>query len=262
MKLSLLFDPLLIVEKLGWRAARLRRLRRLLGTPAASLTDGHIASQSLLDIVAAGSKPRVLYDVGAHTGTWTQLAKSIFPNAQIEAFEPLTEHVSEFLINTSGLTGVRLHNIGVGASNYEADIRITNRSDSSSLLPLTSAAESTYSLKHVVNKQVPIRSLDSMIEAGQADPPDLIKLDVQGFEVEVLKGAQKTLETCTWVISEVSFEEYYVGQPLFHDVAQVMSEFGYRVYALSHATPLGVRLTQADVLFAKVSNLRSGPFNP
>jgi FkbM family methyltransferase len=205
---------------------------------------------SLLDALVATCRPNVIFDVGAHVGTWTLLSKSILPEATIHAFEPLPHHVDELERNIATLSGVYVHKIGLGSHRHVAEMRITNRSDASSILELTAHAEVTYGLSEVKLLAIQVETIDGLIEKGAAPLPDLIKLDVQGFEIEVLRGAQYALRRCAWVICEVSFEEYYAGQPLFHDVAKLMGECGFRVHAFSHATPLGARLTQTDVLFS------------
>lgn len=251
MDSSIIFDPLFLAEKVGARAARLRRLRRLAGTPAAALSEGHIGSISLLDLIVARRLPVIVFDVGAFVGTWTLLLKSILPSSIVYAFEPLPSHSRRFENHVAQLSGVHLHECALGARRCSKTMRITNLSDASSFLELTNKAKTTYGLNEVETINVAIETIDSLVEAGSVQPPDLIKLDVQGFEIEVLRGAKIALSKCSWVNCEVSFEEYYADQPLFHDVADLMNGLGFRVYAFGHQTPLGAPVTQADVLFGK-----------
>jgi FkbM family methyltransferase len=252
MRFRLLGDPLLVLEKIGSRAARLRRRRRLAGTAASRLMDGHTGSLSLLDIVIAAQRPAVVYDVGAHVGTWTLLVKSVIPEANIHAFEPLPRHIDAFLKRTSSCSDIHLHRTGLGSDRSTSQLHVANLSDASSFLQIAAAGRETYGLTAVEEVEVPITSIDTAVAAGEVPPPDLLKLDVQGFELEVLRGARNALRTCRWVISEVSFERYYQEQPLFHEIAGHMFELGFVVHALSHQTPLGSRLTQTDVLFENI----------
>jgi FkbM family methyltransferase len=83
---------------------------------------------SLLDALVAPRRPNVIFDVGAHVGTWTLLTKSILPEATIHAFEPLPPHVAELERNVATLLDVYLHKMGLGSRRHMADMRITNRS--------------------------------------------------------------------------------------------------------------------------------------
>ena len=96
----------------------------------------HIESLELLDAV----KPLgidVIYDVGANVGTWSVLAKAIFPTASVEAFEPLRQHEAQFRRHVSALSGVNLHPIALGSEDTSALMRVTAFSDGSSLLRAT-----------------------------------------------------------------------------------------------------------------------------
>jgi len=84
MRLSLLYNPVALGYRLAIAARRRRRFKKLRGTPAARLSLGHIDSLELLELLAP-SPPAVVYDIGANVGTWTVLAKSLFPAARVEA---------------------------------------------------------------------------------------------------------------------------------------------------------------------------------
>ena len=92
------------IERLARLAARRRRLGRLKGTVAEQLKVGHIDSLELLELLRRKA-PTVIYDIGANVGTWTLLAKAIFPAAEIHAFEPLPRHVAAFQ-KTLGFLGI------------------------------------------------------------------------------------------------------------------------------------------------------------
>ena len=81
--------------------------------------------------------------------------------------------------------------------------------------------------------------------------PDLIKIDVQGYELEALRGSMGTLRMVEAIISEVSFEELYEGQCLLHQLASWVSERGFDLHAFGVTTPLGQPLVQTDVLFLR-----------
>lgn len=250
MRAELFTSPALLLERLAYWARQRRRLRRLRGTSARGLAIGHIESLELLDI-ARPLGIKVIYDIGASVGTWSLLAKAIIPEASIEAFEPLPSHCQEFRANFRRVGGTRLHEIALGAENASVPLRVTDFSDASSLLPLAAAGRSQLGLKELAQVSVEMRRLDDFRGRQDLAMPDLIKLDVQGYEMEVLKGAGDCLSHAKGVIVEVSFDKYYEGQCLFHELVAHLASHQLFLNALGDHTPSGRALGQADVLFLR-----------
>lgn len=250
MRWKLLVDPALLCERLAYKARQRRRLRQLRGTVAAGLGVGHIES---LELLAAARPLRIgtIYDIGANVGTWTLLAKAVIPEAAVHAFEPLPKHCAAFGETVRGLEGVHLEAVALGAESASATLRVTDFSDASSLLPLAPAARSHFGLEEVERVNVDVRSLDGYRTEQDLPFPDLIKLDVQGYELEVLKGAAECLRHAKAVVSEVSFVDYYQGQCRFHEVVAHLAAFGLYLAVLGEHTPTGRPLEQIDVLFLR-----------
>ncbi len=251
MRLSLLYNPFELVERLAIASRRRRRFRRLRGTPAAALSLGHLDSLELLDLLAP-RPPQVIYDIGANVGTWSCLAKSLFPAARIEAFEPLAQHFPRFREWTAAWPGaVRLHACALGPVERTATMHVMSFSDASSLLALSAAGATEFAVHQASEQSVPVVPLDVLVAREQLAPPDLLKLDVQGYELEVLRGAETCLRSARAVLCEVSFREYYAGQPLFADVLSFLRERGFSLHALGENTALGAPLVQAEALFLR-----------
>lgn len=152
---------------------------------------------------AKGFMPRTVIDVGVGRGTpWLYEA---FPTARFELFEaqssfaPLVEQV------TRGLDA-RVEYCALGAERMTATIRVEqDRPTSASMAGLTeeylSAGDNDGSCRHMFEQTVQVRRLD---EFGPFEGPVLLKLDVEGFEAEVLKGATRVLDAVDVIISEVS----------------------------------------------------------
>ena len=252
MNLRLLYDPRLLVERLAIASQRLRRIQTLRGTPARKLASGHIDSLELLRLLAS-NPPSVIYDVGANAGTWTCLAKSIYPAALVECFEPLSQFEPAFRHWTASWpTDVRLHRVALGSKEGSAEMVITDFADASSLLPLAELSEQQFGLKEDRRESVQLTTLDHLVAKRSLHrPPDLIKLDVQGYELEVLRGAEQCLATTRAVLCEVSFQSYYVGQPLFDEVLAFLTDRGFALHAFGPNLGLGTPLTQTDALFLR-----------
>jgi hypothetical protein len=114
MRKDLFYNPLVLLPRIGKWAETRRRLLRLRGTIAAPLHDGHIDSLELLDLLGPFD-PRVIFDIGANIGTWTLLAKALYPNSEIHAFEPLDQHTTRFRASVGGIPGITLHEVALDA---------------------------------------------------------------------------------------------------------------------------------------------------
>jgi FkbM family methyltransferase len=214
------------------------------------LEAGHVESLELLELL----RPIVvntIYDIGANVGRWTLLAKAIHPPAHVEAFEPLNDHAEIFARQTKNLAGIRLHRMALGSHNGEGMMNVADFSDASSLLPLARGSHGWAGLRELRRERVTVRRLDDLVDTGRIPPPDLMKLDVQGYELEVLRGARDTLGRTRAVIAEVSFVECYQRQCLFHDVVSFMADRNFRLHAFGAGTVIGGPLVQTDVLFLR-----------
>jgi FkbM family methyltransferase len=252
MRLALFYNPALLLERLGVAVERRRRRRKLKRTVARDLKIGHIDSLELLELLHR-SVPKVIYDIGANVGTWTLLAKAVFPEAEVHCFEPLESHWNRFAVLTRGLSRVHLHKVALGAENRMRVINITNFSDASSLLKPIESCEFQPDIEIASQNEVLIMKLDDYMAQHCLPQPDLMKLDVQGYELEVLRGGPKCLANTEALISEVSFVEYYKEQCSFAELVSFCAMDGFSVTAFGKSTAIGKALTQADVLFLKRS---------
>jgi FkbM family methyltransferase len=253
MRSSLFYNPFDLVERLAIASQRRRRRRRLRGTPAAALGLGHLDSLELLELLQS-APPRVIHDIGANVGTWTCLAKSLFPDARVEAFEPLGQHEAAFRRWTAPWPGeVRLHRLALGATDGSAEMTITDFSDASSLLPLTEEGQRTFHVSPVGHETVPVATLDRLVGSGRAAAPDLLKLDVQGYELEVLRGAENCLQQARAVLCEVSFRRLYERQALSGDLFVFLEARGYALHAFGSNLRPSTPLAQVDALFLRTT---------
>jgi hypothetical protein len=102
-------------------------------------------------------------------------------------------------------------------------------------------------------RTVPIITLDALISAGEFPVPDLIKIDVQGFEIEVLRGALGCLGRNEMLIVECSLHHPLAERPSYYRVVELLEAYGYRIYDLAdlkYRTQDGA-LGQVDVCFVR-----------
>ena len=251
MRASLFYDPLVLLQRLAVAIHRHRRRRPLRGTPAAALSLGHLDSLELLQLIRH-QPPEVIHDIGANAGTWTCLAKSLYPAARVDAFEPLARFGSDFARWTRSWPGdIQLHRIALGERPGEAIMHVTDYADASSLLPLTQEGRDEFKVAPISAVTVPIRRLDDLLESGTVARPDLIKLDVQGFELSVLLGGERALSGARAVLTEVSTRSFYENQALFGDILTYLEASGFRLHALGANVTGGAPFAQTDALFLR-----------
>jgi hypothetical protein len=135
---------------LAIESQRRRRLEKLKGTVAGSLKLGHIDSLEILEMLRNGaSSPKVVFDLGANTGTWSLLAKALLPGAIIHAFEPLQTHYLKLEQATSSIADIHLHQLAVGSYIGRAKMHVASFSDASSLLAFGQLTKDEFGITEV-----------------------------------------------------------------------------------------------------------------
>src|SRR5262249_13776866 len=122
----------------------------------------------------------------------------------------------------------------------------------SSALPLkTGKVPSFGQLRHLRPIDVPVVRLDTLLRDSELRGPILLKLDLQGFELEALKGAEETLAHCDNVLVETTFDADYEGAPSFDEVLGFLHDRGFAfVRPLSFLKGSDGRVVEMDALFA------------
>jgi FkbM family methyltransferase len=203
--------------------------------------------QALQRLAALGAAPKVVYDIGAFHGYWTKAARKVFPAAQYFLFEAnaantarLTESGERFFI--AALTGedrqekafyLPRHAVATGASLYREQ-------------------SEHYAGDNVNAVSVVTRRLDSLVAEHHLPVPDLIKLDVQGAELDVLAGAGDLLSHASVLIAELSLLAHNEKAPLIADAIGGIDRLGFRCADICDVLkgPNGATL-QVDMLFVK-----------
>ncbi len=196
---------------------------------------------------------RTIIDVGANRGQFAIVARQCFPKAKIVSFEPLKEPAILFRRVFQSDPNVTLHECAIGQREEEAIIHVSKADDSSSLLHISSTQTNLFpgtGEKEI--RAIQVKPLDSVLRAADIKKPALLKMDVQGFELQALEGCRSLLSSFSYVYVECSFVELYSGQSLAHEIIDFLKTFGFILSGVYNVyyDKKGMAV-QGDFLFSK-----------
>lgn len=194
-------------------------------------------------------------DIGANVGQAAMILTHAFPKATIYSYEPLPDCFDQLSDLTKYIPNLKVFNLAIGAKEGEAEFERNQYTVSSSMLKIASThVENFPQTANTSTTKVPVARLDSVVKNIQSIGNLLIKIDVQGYEMQVMEGGRETLRKAKVVLTETSLETLYEGQGLFTDVLTEMQKLGFR-YAGSFDQLYGSldgRVLQQDSIFVKI----------
>jgi len=195
-----------------------------------------------------------LLDVGANEGQFGREMRRAGFGGRIVSFEPLA--VCHAKLVQTAAPDPDWHvapRAALGADDGVATINVSANLVSSSLLPILDRSVETHQpSRYAGTEEVPLRRIDSLRDADWK-PPFGLKIDTQGFELEVLKGAAQTLQETPVVLLEMSLHPLYQGAAGFAELYAWMEQAGYRCVGITEGFVNVVtdELLQADALFVR-----------
>jgi FkbM family methyltransferase len=187
----------------------------------------YLQAQFFQCIKNLGFNPTHIVDIGANRGTWTRNALQYFPDAYYSLFEPqayLAASFNDLLKNPK----VKFHAKGVGATSGMMDLTTSDRDDSFSFSFSADQARE-WGVRQV---KAPVVSLDEYLPTLNLPQPDLIKIDAEGWDLEVLKGAGESVERAEVVLLEASVMNKIFKNNV-NDVTSAMSELGFTFFDIT-----------------------------
>jgi len=202
----------------------------------------------------------LILDVGANTGQFSSEVRREGYEGNIVSFEPLSEAYDSLRKNSQADGKWIIHpRCAIGDCNGESEINIAGNSASSSLLPMLDSHLSVAPHTAYVGKElVPIRTLDIVVPDYVAKFKNpFLKIDTQGFEWQVLNGAQNVLPKMRGVLIELSLLPLYEGQRLWLDIIDRLESEGFVLWALQQGfiDPHNARTLQMDGIFFRHGDL-------
>jgi FkbM family methyltransferase len=192
-----------------------------------------------------GFAPATVVDVGVATGTPELYAA--FPGARLLLVEPLAEYAPA-LDALRAERGAEVAQVAAGAEPGTLELTVHRVLSCSSVVGERSGDEAD-----VTRREVPVARVDALVAERGLRGPYVLKVDVEGFELDVLAGAEAILPQTELVLLEVSLFQLNGANPQLGDVVCAMRDRGYVVYDIynGHLRPLDGALAQVDLAFVR-----------
>lgn len=199
-----------------------------------------------------GFVPGSIIDIGAYEGHWTQMARKVFGAVPVLMVEAQPGKLGALEGVARDLGGVTIENSLLSTTAGEEVVFYEMETGSSTLSENSNVPRT--------ERKLVTRTLDDV--AGSLPGPLFIKIDVQGAELQVLTGGQRTLDRCEVIQLETALLPYNEGAPQIVETMLQMKEWGFVPYDFAgFIRPTGVDLVQTDIIFVRESSpLRATTF--
>lgn len=210
----------------------MRGLRRILNYFNRYDQEGFSADREILrnlkNLSSLGLEVIHAVDVGAHTGTWTRNLLEVFPDSQVLLVEPQTEICKQSVLDASNDKLVWV-NCGAGPREEIREFKVHDRSDSSSF-----ALHDDIEFKNIT--PVKVRRIDNLVSEtwGPDACPQIVKLDCEGWDLEVLEGIGNLLSQVEFIFLEAGLTNRYFANNVGLVITE-LEERGFRLFDIATA---------------------------
>lgn len=173
----------------------------------------------------------LLMDVGANNGTFGKEIRTAGYKGTIISFEPLNNMFSILKKTAKNDDNWIINNYALGAENSEQEINISANYHSSSILNILETHTKAEATAAYIGKQkIQIKKLDNIFNEYKENNLEVyLKIDTQGYEMNVLKGAEQSLQYINTIQLEMSLQALYTGQPLYNEIFTFLWSKGYKL---------------------------------
>jgi FkbM family methyltransferase len=183
------------------------------------------AMRRAADYLGAGAV--VIWDVGAHDGEWALMAREIFPAAAIHCFEIVPLVAERLAATMAGDQALTVHALGLSDATGERTVHLNAAFETTTSL----SPRHGHELFHAGTSEVPCRCVTGDLMARDTPPPTILKLDVEGHEVAVLRGAKQVLTSpgAPAMIQIEYGDTYLPSHNTLKDVYEAVEAGGYHI---------------------------------
>lgn len=196
-----------------------------------------------------------IFDIGANVGNYAMKMKKFGFAGNIISFEPLSEAFRKLQKNAKKDSNWKTINIALGDTDGETEINIAGNCDSSSILemlPLHVKNEPTSS--YIGKEKIKVNKLDTLFDNYYKKGDKIfVKIDTQGYELNVLKGSEKSLSYIKGIQIEMSLVQLYDGGILYKEMIEFIERKGFNLFSIENgfSNPETGELLQMDGIFFK-----------
>lgn len=176
----------------------------------------------------------LVIDVGANSGQYGKSLRSLGYQGRIVSFEPMTQAFHELANSIRSDANWQAYAFGLGESQKDEELHVSENSISSSILPMLPEHEKFAPRSHFIDTQVVhIRKLDDIFEEISGNANNIwLKLDVQGYEDRVLRGAAASIRHITMIQIELSFRPLYADQANLVKIITLLDDLGFTLVGI------------------------------
>lgn len=240
-------------NKFPWVKDAIRKAFRTVGLDLIRY-NFHNSEDALLKKILDQFQIDLVIDVGANVGQYGSLLRDLGYKNQIYSFEPIGEVFNKLQVRSAQDDNWEVFNNGVGSKNESLFINISENFVSSSLLQITDASTLVKpDTKYTRQEEISIITLDIFFGSRKIEnwKNPFLKIDVQGYEKQVIDGSSNVLKSISVLQIELSLVKLYEGSMLYKEVISLMEELGFYLYTIipGFRDPQTGQLLQADGVF-------------
>ncbi len=194
-----------------------------------------------------GNSSPLVFDVGANRGQSIVNVKKYFPNAHIHAFEPGPTTFLELKNLTATSRNLTLANVALGSKSGTLEFIENTDSDMSSFLAPGKSCWGSIKKKTLV----PVTTLDGYCSQQNIQQIDILKIDTQGYDLEVLRGANEMLKSgkIRFIFTEIILSDMYENIPRFDELYGFLLDNGYKLVSFYYPHYQNDHVSWMDGLF-------------
>ena len=178
----------------------------------------------------------LLFDIGANTGQYGELMRTIKYKGDIVSFEPLNDAYEKLKKASEGDPKWAVNHFALGNSNDKSVINIAGNSASSSILEMKAIhVETLPESKYIQQQEIEVKKVNDVFDLFYKEGNKvMLKIDTQGYEKHVIDGADEVLDKVTLIQMEMSIAELYENEMLYLDMINYLKERGFRLIAFEN----------------------------
>jgi len=211
--------------------SKYNKYARKIASVLTQFDDEGIGKDPLLDMIRRlkNNEP-VIFDVGANIGQSIERFKKVLPNSVMYSFEPSARPFIGLREVAARYSSANVFQVALGASNGALTLYENSSSDMNSFLEMGNSGSG-----EVIGKAtVQVKTIDSFCAENNIDYIDILKIDAQGFDFEVIKGAKEMIAAgnIRLLYFEIIFSDMYKNVPRFSEVYDFLLDHGFIMVSL------------------------------